>query len=164
MASDSVADARERWAEQLMSDEHVLGAVPEEAARLLLDYALARLDDAAARATTTDSLDTETEAIQAQARALAEQAAGAEDPEGYVRAALGSAGTEAAVTSAEQTPELAPVVGGEAQATSQEPPSGDEEAAKPVPGDAVEESAIGPSEESAWDRLRGLGERFRRLW
>ena len=164
MASDRVADARERWAEQLMSDEHVLGAVPEQAARLLLDHTLARLDDAAANSATTEALDAEAEAIRAQSRALAEQAAGAEDPEGYLRTVFGSAGAEPAAASAGETAEPALMAGEAAPATTQEPPSGYRAAGQQTPDVAAEEPPAGPPEESAWDRLRGLGKRFRSLW
>ncbi len=88
MPHDAIADARERWAEQLMSDERLLGAVPEEAARLLLDIGLCRLDAAAARATSVAELDAAAGAILRDLRRLAARAEAAADPVGCVRAAL----------------------------------------------------------------------------
>lgn len=85
---DDRADARERWAEQLMSDERLLGVLPEDAARLVLDHALARLDHAAERAASAADVTAAAEAIRTQARALVEQAAATDDPEGYVRRAI----------------------------------------------------------------------------
>ncbi|MFN8558326.1 MAG: hypothetical protein U0531_13615 [Dehalococcoidia bacterium] len=61
---DAVADAREPWTEQVMSDERVLGAVPEGAARALLADALARIDAAAAHATSVEELDAAVGAIR----------------------------------------------------------------------------------------------------
>jgi hypothetical protein len=83
-----IAEARERWAEQFMSDEHVLGLLPEEAARLLLDAAIARLDAAAVDARAVETLNAAANAIRRQARALAEAAAGADDPAAYLHAHL----------------------------------------------------------------------------
>lgn len=85
---DAIADARERWAEQFMSDERLLGAVPEEAARLLLDVGLCRLDAAAARAANVAELDAAASAILRDLHHLATRAEAAADPVAFVRAAL----------------------------------------------------------------------------
>lgn len=96
MSHDAVADARERWAEQLMSDERLLGAVPEEAARLLLDAGLCRLDAAARRVASVAALDAAAAAILRDLRRLAARAAAAPDPVAFVRAALRAGGVRCA--------------------------------------------------------------------
>lgn len=88
MSHDAIADARERWAEQFMSDERLLGAVPEEAARLLLDAGLCRLDAAAARAASVAELDGVASTILRDLRRLATRAETSADPVAFVRAAL----------------------------------------------------------------------------
>lgn len=88
MSHDAIADARERWAEQFMSDERLLGAVPEEAARLLLDAGLCRLDAAARRSASVAELDAAAGAILRDLRRLAARAEAAHDPVAVVRAAL----------------------------------------------------------------------------
>jgi hypothetical protein len=88
---DDIATARERWAEQFMSDERLLGDLPDEAARLLLDHILTRLDAAASQSTSVEMLDTAAESLRAEALALAEQASAADDPEAFVRATVETA-------------------------------------------------------------------------
>ena len=58
-----------------MSDEHILGALPEDAAQALLDRALGRLDAAAAEATDLESFAAAAESIRQEARAAADEAA-----------------------------------------------------------------------------------------
>lgn len=93
---------RERQAEQLLSDERLLGAAPEDAVRVVLDDALARLDQAAARATSEAELDAAFQGIRAEARTLLDDAAGQDDAAAYVRSALSRAhpATETAVSAA----------------------------------------------------------------
>jgi hypothetical protein len=96
MPHDAIADARERWAEQFMSDERLLGAVPEEAARLLLDAGLCRLDAAARRAASVADLDAAAGAILRALRRLAAHAEATNDPVAFVRAALRAGGVRCA--------------------------------------------------------------------
>lgn len=88
MSHDAIADARERWAEQFMSDERLLGAVPEEAARLLLDAGLRRLDAAARCAANVAELDAAAGTILRDLRRLATWAETSADPVAFVRTAL----------------------------------------------------------------------------
>jgi hypothetical protein len=96
MSHDAIADARDRWAEQFMSDERLLGAVPEEAARLLLDVGLCRLDAAAARAADVAELDAAAGAILRDLRRLVASAEATADPVAFVRAALRAGGVRCA--------------------------------------------------------------------
>ena len=97
MASDAIAGVRERWAEQIMSDEHLLGMLPEDAARLLLDHALHHLDEAATQAGSVEALDEAAASIRSEARELAERVAAADDPAAALRAELAGSETEAVV-------------------------------------------------------------------
>jgi hypothetical protein len=75
MSDAAVAAAHERMAEQLMSDERILGALPEDSAGVLLDWALARLDDAADTADSVDAFAAAADAIRREARTEADAAA-----------------------------------------------------------------------------------------
>ena len=85
---DEIAAARARWTEQFMSDEQLLGDLPDDAARLLLDHTLARLDAAASQAAAVAALDMAAESLRTDALALAEQASATGDPEAFLRAAV----------------------------------------------------------------------------
>jgi hypothetical protein len=71
----TIASAHKQLAEQLMSDERLLGALPEDAAGVLLDWALARLDAASAAADDVNAFTAAAAAIRRQARAEADAAA-----------------------------------------------------------------------------------------
>jgi hypothetical protein len=156
MPDDSLEPVRERLAEQIMSDERLLGVLPENAARLVLDHALARLDDAAARAASVEELEAEAAAIRADAWSVTEQASAAEDPERAVRALLAGE----AVTEVAPVPEdlAAAPAGAEAEdvaAPAVEP--------APVPDAGLEEAPPEPDVEipaaappSLWARVRSI--------
>jgi hypothetical protein len=91
MPDDAIEDMHQRLAEQIMSDERLLGVLPEEATRRVLDHALARLDAAAARAVSVEALEATAAAIRTAAWHIVEQAAAAPDPEEQVRALLAAA-------------------------------------------------------------------------
>jgi hypothetical protein len=88
VAHDEIADLRDRLVEQLSSDERLLGTLPEEASRLVLNDAISRLDAAAAGAASSEALSARADVIRSEARALVDRAAGAADPEAFVRGAL----------------------------------------------------------------------------
>lgn len=100
--ADDMAAARERLAEQLMSDERVLGALPEDLTRLVLDHALKRLDAAAASARSESEFAAAGEAIRLETRALVDRAAESDKPEAVVRAAL--AASEATMSGGDARP------------------------------------------------------------
>ncbi len=173
MTTEDSAGARERWAEQIMSDERLLGALPEDAAGILLDRTLDRLDQAANGATTGQALDVAAETIRAEARALADQAAAVDDPVAYLRAAYATRDAQPA------TPVNAPVAepdmplqvdadaagvtssdnnGAGAAAHAPEPPS----AALDPP--ARMNSSQADQASTVWGRVRGLLGRRRRPW
>src|SRR5439155_997616 len=91
MVEFDAAAVRERYGEQLMSDEHLLGAAPEDAVRLVLDDALTRLDVAAQKATSEEEFAASFERIRKSARDLLERVSGQEDSAEFVRAALAEA-------------------------------------------------------------------------
>ena len=75
MNDDAIAAAHERSAEQLMSDERLLGVLPEDATDLLLRWALDRLDAAAVEAPDPEAFAARADAIHREARAVADDAA-----------------------------------------------------------------------------------------
>lgn len=90
---ERIADTRDRLAEQLMSDERLLGVLPEEATRLALDHALAQLTAAAALSADPEALRAAFETIRADIRALVDQAASVADPTAFIRAQITPAPT-----------------------------------------------------------------------
>lgn len=89
MSDDTIASAHRRLAEQLMSDERVLGALPEEAANVLLTWALARLDAAAEEATDAAAFLAAAESIRQQVRATADEASARDDAAAALSERLG---------------------------------------------------------------------------
>ena len=74
----------------MMSDETLLGALPEEDAQRLLDWTLGRLEEAARKASDLDGFLVAADAIRAEARRIGAGAAdGARLPEGAVGRMLG---------------------------------------------------------------------------
>jgi hypothetical protein len=101
--TDDIAAARERLAEQFGSDERLLGALPEELTRLVLDDAQRRLDAAAASARTAAEFAAAGEAIRVATRALVDRAAESDDPSAVVRSALSRAESAAGAAQAVMT-------------------------------------------------------------
>jgi hypothetical protein len=109
-----VAAAHERMVEQLMSDERLLGALPEEAAGRLLDWAVGRLTAAAETAGSAAAYEAMADTIRQEARRTAD---GVADEGGDLRtlerwlsrqmdtAAPGSAGVPARPRSRARRPE-----------------------------------------------------------
>jgi hypothetical protein len=180
----SIEDARERLVEQLMSDERLLGALPEDAARILLDRAIARLDDAAARAGDAAEFASAAEAIRAEARALAGRAAESPDPEAVVRFGsapaedtpeeprlsgdVGESEPEGELTPPEESPmgDAHPSAGkgGTPGVSGAQPPSGggwgtlgSPFSREPAPD---RDSPAAEPGDSVWKRVRGLGRRL----
>ncbi len=156
---DAIQAARGRLAEQLLSDERILGAVPEDAARLLLDRALAALDAAVTAAPDTGTFTQTAEAIRRHARDLADTAAAADDP----AVAIAASPFPVLVTAPEQVaaqPPAAPaaweeppppeMLGAEESSPSEAPLS--ELAATEPPH--LEEPPPIPEPPSLWERLR----------
>jgi hypothetical protein len=140
--------------EQLSSDERILGALPEDAAGVLLNWAVARLDATAASAPDEAAFATAADAVFSQARQIADEAAGRGDdaetlarylasldaqpvPDGPVSVGApdGAAGTETTRTT-DATTEPEPEATGEAaiSASSEAEPS--ESVQSGSPGDA----------------------------
>jgi hypothetical protein len=145
---EPIREARERMAEQLQSDERLLGVLPEAATELVLDHALARLDAAAAHAPDVDGLSAAFDEIRGDARALVDEAAAAADPVAAVQARIAPAAPDAEVMTG---------AGGTAVAAVAVP------AESPVMPEAV---ALPPDAQrglSLWDRIRdalgGFGRR-----
>ena len=67
-----VAAAHERMVEQTMSDERLLGALPEDAAGRLLDWAVQRLTTAAETAHDLSSYEAAADAVRQEARQIAD--------------------------------------------------------------------------------------------
>ena len=70
-----VASAHERMVEQVMSDERLLGALPEDAAGRLLDWAVQRLTAAAEAADSLAAYEVMADAIRGEARQTADAVA-----------------------------------------------------------------------------------------
>lgn len=171
MNAGDIADARDRWAEQLGSDERVLGAVPEEAAGLLLAHGLARLDAAAAVAGSVEDLDAAAESIRAEMRRLADEAAAADDAHAFLLTTLGGAPpappAEPDAERVSHAPAGAPPAPQDVSVTA---PAGTPSAPAPPPA-TTDEPAPRPEPEvvaaenrpagSVWHRLR---RRLRRWW
>lgn len=180
MPDNSIESARERLAEQIMSDERLLGALPETATQLVLDYALARLDAAATRAASVDELETEATAIRSEASAVVEQAASADDAEAAVRALLPAEPAaeqtasatidETASPEVKQTPEAGDIVApaepsATAAAPETEPPIEEPQpdGATPSPETPMEPAPPQPEEPpSLWERVRSMWRGFGR--
>lgn len=85
------ASAYEHAAEQAMSDEHVVGALPDDASHTLLDWQLARLREAASESSTEEEFEEWAQAIRVEARSVADAAAEAGDDSAALSARLGQA-------------------------------------------------------------------------
>ncbi len=146
--------ARGRLAEQLMSDERILGAVPEDAARLLLDRALAALDATANAAADEAAFAQTGEAIRQAARAIADAAAEAEDPAAVIAAAQFPA-MAPAPEPAEQPVTLVEAPSGLGEVSSAPLEAAGPWAELPSPDEphSPEETPEQPA--SLWERLRG---------
>ena len=95
-----------------MSDERVLGVLPDDTAPVLLDWALARLDDLAAHAPDIASFDASAEALRQEMRVAADAAAARGDDAATLAANLGVSTdrrAEAARHDPHPLPEPAPV-------------------------------------------------------
>jgi hypothetical protein len=71
MTRDEIAAAHQRMVEQVSSDERLLGLLPEDLSRMLLDWAVRRLDGAKERAASVDDYYAEADAIRAEAMRIA---------------------------------------------------------------------------------------------
>jgi hypothetical protein len=178
MPDNAIESMRERLAEQIMSDERLLGTLPENATQLVLDHALARLDGAAARAASVEELEAEATAIRADAWSVTEQASASDDPEQTVRALLGEAETpvmdegpgtegvaaERAGTGTEDVaaPESAPGPEQPAEVTREEVPAPPDQEVLPQPD--VESPSPEQAREtpSLWERVRDMWRGFGR--
>src|SRR5215218_4954024 len=85
---DDIAAAYQRLVEQASSDEHMLGALPEDASQPLLDWQLARLEVAARSSTSDAELHQRADAIRATAHSIADAAAADGDDGVAMRARL----------------------------------------------------------------------------
>lgn len=72
---NELAEAHRRIVEEAISDERVLGALPEDASRTLLDWEISRLDAAASASADAVSFLEQADAIRTAARAIASAAA-----------------------------------------------------------------------------------------
>jgi hypothetical protein len=175
MPDNAIESARERLAEQIMSDERLLGTLPEAATELVLDHALARLDDAAARAVSVEALEAEAEAIRADAWSVTERASTSADPEQAVRVLFVDE-AETSVMGEPPEPEGMAIgwSGPEAEDTAALQPAHDPE----LPAEVMRETAPAPHEQDAlpdvhvetagteppslWERVRGMWRGFGR--
>jgi hypothetical protein len=156
MSDDTIDAAHVRMAEQLMSDERVLGTLPEDAAGVLLDWALARLDAAAAAAADVNAFAAAADAIRRDMRAQADAAADRGDDAAALAAHLGSAPAVAA-----QEPDVEPQTTGPSAAEAAGCASCDDtrplDQPNAVPSMPAEHDDACPSEsasQSLWNRLR----------
>ena len=158
MKDNAIDAAHERMAEQLMSDERIVGVLPEDAAGVLLDWALARLDTAAAAAVDVNAFAAAADAIRQEMRVQADAAADRGDDAAALAAQLGAAPAVAAHEPAAvpQTAEQA-----EDEAAGYTPSDDTHPVDQPVavPSVAAEHDEACPSlsaAESLWNRLRRI--------
>lgn len=88
MPNDEIAAAHRRLVEQVMSDERLLGLLPDNLSTILLNRTIARLDAAAVTATSAAELEAKADTIRSQARRVAAAAADAGDDESALTARL----------------------------------------------------------------------------
>jgi hypothetical protein len=172
MNGDTVADRHRRMAEQISSDERILGVLPEDAASVLLDWSLARLGDAAAAAGDDAAwFEQEAEAIREQTRAEADAAAERGDDGAALAAYLGVTGeaTRAdALTEPADATEPEPLAlpahpeWDEATATSEA--AAPEQAAPDEGPPSSDDAAHGGPPWSEPDGSVGMFDRLRRWW
>jgi hypothetical protein len=79
MPDEAIAAAHERAVEQVMSDERLLGVLPDDLSRRLLDWVRAQIGQAAERAPNVEAFRNEVDAIRHRARTLADASADAGD-------------------------------------------------------------------------------------
>ncbi|MGD9894746.1 MAG: hypothetical protein AB7R89_22085 [Dehalococcoidia bacterium] len=91
MPDEAIAAAHERAVEQVMSDEHLLGTLPDDLSQALLDWVIARYDQAAADAPGVDTFKSRADAIRHQARTIADASAEAGDDRAALLARLRAA-------------------------------------------------------------------------
>ena len=104
----AIADAHRRVVEQVMGDERLLGALPEEAAGRLLDWAVGRLDAAAARAPNAETFYAEADGVRARAREIADAVAAEGGDVDVLERRLDQAGARAGVVAAGKGHEVCP--------------------------------------------------------
>jgi hypothetical protein len=168
----AIAAAHRRVVEQLMSDEHVLGALPEDAAGRLLDWAVQRVDAAASIAPNLDAFYVASDAVLAEARATVDAvAAEGGDGASVDRRLAALAGpwpdTEPAHAHAARADDAARAGASAAQpsvpvvAAAESPPSGmtTEPTACRSAGESYGDGGLREALEDAVDRVRAL---FRR--
>lgn len=162
----AIIEARDRWIELLQSDEHLLGALPEELSVAVLDEAVRRVMAAAADATDEAELAQRVELIRGQLRDMVDRAAEADDPAAVVSAAFGS--PPAAPGETVQGPEAGSGEEvGEAEAASPERSPFDPDPFRVPALDRAEQGPANGDDRSAapaGDPMAdGLVERFRRV-
>jgi hypothetical protein len=91
MPNDEIATTHQRLVEQVMSDERLLGLLPDDLSGVLLDWTIAHLDAAAATTTSTTDLQAQADLIRTQARRIATAAADAGDDRAALAARLNQA-------------------------------------------------------------------------
>ena len=79
MPDEAIAAAHEQAVEQVMSDERLLGVLPDDLSQTLLDWVNAQIGRAAERAPNVDAFWSAVDAIRLQARTLADASADAGD-------------------------------------------------------------------------------------
>jgi hypothetical protein len=91
MPDEAIAAAHEQAVEQVMSDERLLGVLPDDLSKTLLDWVTTRIGQAAEHAPNVDAFWNEADAIRHRARTLADDSADAGDDATALMARLRSA-------------------------------------------------------------------------
>ena len=100
MGREEIEATHRRAVEQLLSDERILGAVPEDLADVLVRWGIAQLQTAAREAATVKAFVDDAELIRQQARRLADEAAASGGDADTLAKRLGIDGAENARTAA----------------------------------------------------------------
>lgn len=159
MVSDpSIESAHTAAAEQLLSDETILGAVPDDVANVIVNHALARLELATAGTGSVEAFQSAFDQIRTEARTIAEEAAAREDDAASLQARLDAAGgsaepSDGAVNGlAEPEPATEPA---DVDVAPDSPEPGNVETALPpdVPEIAPGEPAITTEDDTLLDRI-----------
>jgi hypothetical protein len=90
MPDDAIAAAHQRAVEQTMSDERLLGVLPDDLSRVMLDWVIAQLNQSAADAAGVDDFERTADRIRQQARTVADASADAGDDAAALSARLES--------------------------------------------------------------------------
>lgn len=128
MPDEAIAAAHEQAVEQVMSDERLLGVLPDDLSQTLLDWVIAQFGRAAERAPNVEAFWNEADAIRFQARTLADASADAGDNAAALLARLRSA--ESSIDEALPTPDAVILPSGSVPTPS---PTVQQEVSAPVP-------------------------------